>query len=277
VIASTVGIVLATLVACFAASVLAARRTAEHRPELVRTNVDGRLVPAVLGDALVAGTVAGSAAWVLVEVGFSNKVVGWRLPALLLVVSALWAAGRWDDLQGDERARGFSGHLAAARAGRLTGGIVKLVAGGATGLAAGAMVATGWAIVEVGVLVALTANLVNLLDRAPGRAGKIGLLGYSLPFFSGGAFVLFPVLGALVGCLPFDLKARAMLGDAGANPLGGALGLALGISLERPGRLVAIGVLVVLNALSEKYSFSRVIERVPPLRALDRLGRDGRK
>jgi hypothetical protein len=33
------------------------------------------------------------------------------------------------------------------------------------------------------------------------------------------------------------------------------------------------GVLVGLNLVSERVSFSRVIERVGPLRALDRLGR----
>jgi hypothetical protein len=38
----------------------------------------------------------------------------------------------------------------------------------------------------------------------------------------------------------------------------------------RAGALVAV---LALNLASEKVSFSRVIERTPPLRALDRLGR----
>jgi hypothetical protein len=83
------------------------------------------------------------------------------------------------------------------------------------------------------------------------------------------------LLGALAGCLSLDLSERAMLGDAGANPLGAVLGLGLGVTLETTGRLAAIALLVVLNAASEKWSFSRAIERVGWLRALDDIGRTG--
>jgi UDP-GlcNAc:undecaprenyl-phosphate GlcNAc-1-phosphate transferase len=277
VIERLVGVALVTFLSGWIAKLVAERRLANHDARLVRTNVDGRPVPAVLGDALCAGTLCGLAAWAIWEVAVVGAYLGRRPPALAVIVVALWAAGRWDDLQGDERPRGFGGHLAAARSGRLTGGIVKLLIGGLAGLAAGALVASGWAVVEIGALVALSANLLNLLDRAPGRAGKIGLLFAYVLMFLGDGLILVPLTGALIGCLVFDLRAHAMLGDAGANPLGGAVGLALGLSLDRPGRLVALGVLVLLNALSEKFSFSRAIERVGFLRAFDRLGRDVEK
>ena len=64
-----------------------------------------------------------------------------------------------------------------------------------------------------------------------------------------------------------------MLGDAGANPVGAALGLGLALTLDRPGRIVAIAALVVLTAASEVWSFSSVIERTPGLRVLDAAGR----
>jgi hypothetical protein len=67
-----------------------------------------------------------------------------------------------------------------------------------------------------------------------------------------------------------------MLGDAGANPLGGVLGLGLATALDGRGRVVAVLVLVLLNGLSERYSFSRAIERTPVLRQLDLLGRGKR-
>lgn len=245
---------------------------------LVRTNVDGRPVPAVLGGPLCLGAllalaalgVAGTAGWDVARHG--------RMPAALaVVIAALGAAGRWDDLRGDEAPRGFSGHLGAATGGRITGGMVKLVAGGAAGLVAGAILADGWAILETGLLVALTANLVNLLDRAPGRAGKAALLvAGPLIAFGDELWVVEAagMIGALAAVLPADLGARGMLGDAGANPLGGVLGLGLAVSLaDRPWRLAAIAVLLGLNLLSEKVSFSRAITRTPVLKQLDAWGR----
>jgi UDP-GlcNAc:undecaprenyl-phosphate/decaprenyl-phosphate GlcNAc-1-phosphate transferase len=81
--------------------------------------------------------------------------------------------------------------------------------------------------------------------------------------------------GGLAFLLGIDLDETAMLGDAGANPLGGVLGLGLGMSLEGVGLWAAVVVVIALNLASERWSFSKVIDRTPPLRALDRLGRRG--
>jgi hypothetical protein len=196
--------------------------------------------------------------------------------AVSVVVLVMTWAGGWDDRRGDERPRGFKGHLGAARSARLTGGIVKLVAGGAAGLLAGLLIAEGIAIVEVALLVALTANLINLLDRAPGRAAKVAILiavplvGFGEPVWGLAAA---GSLGALLGTLGYDLSERAMLGDAGANPLGAVLGLGLAAALDQKGRWIAVVVLLALNLASERWSFSKAIEKTPFLKALDRIGR----
>jgi UDP-GlcNAc:undecaprenyl-phosphate/decaprenyl-phosphate GlcNAc-1-phosphate transferase len=269
---------LASFLGYLVARVVAHLRLRRPPSALMRTNVDGHPVPAILGEPLCAGALTGLGAVALIG-RFEPEVSYPRLAgAAALVIGALAIAGRWDDRRGDERPRGFKGHLAAARSGRLTGGIVKLLAGGGVGLAAGAVVGSGWTIVETAALVALTANLVNLLDRAPGRAGKAALVAaIVLAIFGSTGWTLQAagMIGALSACLSHDLRGRAMLGDAGANPLGGMLGLGLAVSLDRPGRLATIGVLVVLNALSERYSFSRAIEQTPVLRWLDLLGRKG--
>lgn len=261
------------------ASIAGSIRVARPTPRLTRANVRGVPVPAILGEPLVAGLLAGAAIWLVAEAWASDGVAAAdrrAAAALAVVVVALFAAGRWDDLRGDERPRGFSGHIAAARGGRVTGGIVKLLGGGVAGLAAGAIVSSGRGVVEIAALVALTANVVNLLDRAPGRAAKVALIA-AVPIVVLGArswtFLGAGAIGAVLACLPLDLSEKAMLGDAGANPLGGVLGLALGLSLGEPARLVAVAVVLVLNAASERFSFSRVIQRTPPLRALDMLGR----
>lgn len=265
----SLSILFVALVGAVVAAVVAAGRVKSPPERLIRTNHAGRAVPAVLGDALCAGALVGvlvmalgtaiSEAW--------GPSYGRMLSATALVVAVLWAAGRWDDSRGDERPRGFSGHIGAARGGRVTGGLVKLVAGGLAGLAAGALVTPGWRALVTGAVIALAANFVNLLDRAPGRAGKVGLLVAlpmigSRPWLAGSA----ALLGALLACMFWDLREKGMLGDAGANPLGGVLGLGLAVSLDDTGRLVALAVLLALNLLSERYSFSRAIDATPVLR-----------
>ena len=64
-----------------------------------------------------------------------------------------------------------------------------------------------------------------------------------------------------------------MLGDTGANVLGGTLGLAVVLTTSPATRTVTLVVVAALNLLSERVSFSRVIDRTPPLRWLDDLGR----
>ena len=81
------------------------------------------------------------------------------------------------------------------------------------------------------VLVALCANLANLLDAAPGRATKVGAAAFVLLVIGVGvpAALVAPavVVGAALGLLLDDLREHLMLGDAGANALGAVLGLAI--------------------------------------------------
>jgi hypothetical protein len=64
-----------------------------------------------------------------------------------------------------------------------------------------------------------------------------------------------------------------MLGDAGANALGAMLGAAAARSLPRPARIGLLAGIIALTVASEKVSFTAFIERTPPLRRLDMLGR----
>ena len=235
-------------------------------------------MPAILGEAIVVGALVVLATMITAGLAGWEVAEGLRIPlALVVSVTVMAAAGRWDDLRGDERPRGFSGHLGALRSGRLTGGLVKIAAGGLAGAVAGVALSSDLrTIVEVTLLVALAANLVNLLDRAPGRAAKVWLV-VALPLFVWGPAVwaigASGVLGGVLRLLQWDLGERGMLGDMGANPLGAVLGLGLAVSLESSGRWVAIAALFALNALSEKVSFSKIIESNRILQKFDRIGR----
>ena len=248
-------------------------------PRLLRTNVSGVRVPAVLGLALAAAGLSGLG--VVLAVDQALEIVSVRVAlavAALLVIAG--GAGLADDLRGDESDRGFAGHLGAALRGRVTGGLIKIAGVGAAGLLAGWLLADGLDILVCALLVALAANFVNLLDRAPGRALKVCLL-VAVPLLvfgpGGWAAAASGAAGAGAGILPLDLRERGMLGDAGANALGATLGLGLFVALPTGGRVAALLVLATLTLASELWSFSAVIERVPWLRAADRWGRSGEK
>jgi UDP-GlcNAc:undecaprenyl-phosphate/decaprenyl-phosphate GlcNAc-1-phosphate transferase len=194
--------------------------------------------------------------------------------ATAIAVTTAAAVGVYDDLVGDTSSRGLAGHGAALASGRVTTGVVKVVALGVGGVTAGAVLRDGWHDVAVaGALVAGAANLANLLDLRPGRAIKASLVpaAAGLPGAAGG-----PVaagLGAALALLPDDLGERVMLGDSGAGALGAVLGVGAAASASSRGLRRMLAVVAALNIASEFISFSDVIERVPFLRTIDRIGR----
>jgi UDP-GlcNAc:undecaprenyl-phosphate/decaprenyl-phosphate GlcNAc-1-phosphate transferase len=126
------------------------------------------------------------------------------------------------------------------------------------------------------VLLAASSNVWNGLDVRAGRALK-AFVPAGIAFVAFAPFDDAPaVAGVLVATLvilTFDLRERAMLGDAGANVVGFAAGLALLEVLDGPWLLVAAAAAVVLNVVAETVTFSRAIAATPPLRWIDDLGR----
>ena len=65
-----------------------------------------------------------------------------------------------------------------------------------------------------------------------------------------------------------------MLGDTGANALGAALGTILVENSTAKQRALVLTGLVGLTLLSEKVSFTSIIESTPGLREIDAFGRE---
>jgi UDP-GlcNAc:undecaprenyl-phosphate GlcNAc-1-phosphate transferase len=264
-----VGVVIGALTAWVLG--LVASRVAPRR--LHRRNHAGRTVPVVLGVAMVPSFVL----VLLVTAAATPGTVGSLGIADLGAVLGLGAVGLLDDLYGGDP-RGLRGHLAALRRLRVTTGILKLIAGVGAGLAL-ALVIGDQALRVVGatILIAASTNVWNALDVLPGRALKWGALALVTVLAVGWtgrvALTAGVALGVTLGSLPHDLRERAMLGDAGSNPLGFLVGVGLATVLPTDGILLAAAVLVALQAAAETVTISRLIDAVPPIRWFDRLGR----
>lgn len=209
---------------------------------------------------------------------------GTGLPLLLTDRPAAWAvtaatlAGAVDDLGGRAPVKGLRGHLGALSNGELTTGTVKIAL-----LCTAGLTSIAWSdrrggrglgphTVAGAGLVAGGANLANLLDLRPGRALKVALV-CAAPSALRVRPAAAAAVGAALAVLPGDLAARSMLGDTGANPLGAAVATAAAQELSARGRWTALAVVAGLTLLSERVSFTSVIESTPVLRELDRWGR----
>lgn len=249
---------------------------------------------ALAGGALAAAFLPGSVLPIL------------SIAGLLAVIA--FCAGLVDDALGSSTSKGFRGHLGALARGRLTTGGLKLLSIGAASLVCGLSLGSvapwaqgGWlspvslaGAVLAGGAIALTANLMNLMDLRPGRALKAyvvlalagtvstgvmlvrgpadGILSASLPDTVALALYL---AGPALAVAPYDLGERAMLGDAGANPMGAVAGLMIVAGLPLWGLVAYTALVFALNIVSERVSFSRIIEGNAILRRIDRMGRSG--
>jgi UDP-N-acetylmuramyl pentapeptide phosphotransferase/UDP-N-acetylglucosamine-1-phosphate transferase len=252
---------------------LALLRPVLSHPALARENYRGHAIPTAAGLAAVVGVLGVEGAWALLDGRGVHHVY-------VLIVLAFGALGFVDDLLGGGAdGRGFTGHVRALAGGRLTTGGLKLFGGAAAALVACAAVdgdRVGRLLVDAA-LCALAANLANLFDRAPGRTLKVGTLVFVVLVAAATADERLAgvavAVGALLAVLPADLGEQVMLGDTGANPLGAVLALGLVIVGPPWSRVVALVVVLALNLVSERVSFSAVIDRAAPLRWVDRAGR----
>lgn len=249
---------------------------------LVRTNFRGREVAFPAGAVLIACSLVALAPLAVLDDRADLDLLDPELRRWAVYVLGVALLGLLDDALGrghaDNTARGWRGHARAVIGGRFSTGAIKAV--GALALAAYAASGRGQEgldyVVDLALLLLVT-NLFNLLDLRPGRAEKVFVAlvaGLCL-----GAWTMAPLelvgvfMGPVVVVAWFTLRERAMLGDTGSNLIGALAGVAMLETLGDTGRLIGLAVVVALTVYGEFRSISATIDRVPPLRALDSLGR----
>jgi UDP-GlcNAc:undecaprenyl-phosphate/decaprenyl-phosphate GlcNAc-1-phosphate transferase len=244
------------------------------RPPVV-TNHKGRPLPLSIGWALGAGYAVTSlnVGWDAFDKRAAAPIVWEEWLWLGVGMALVFAAGLFDDLQ-PSRTHGLGAHFAALARGRVTSGIVKLVAAVvAATIAVVATGAAGWNLALGIPLIAGVTNLCNLFDVAPGRALKFGFCFALVLTLVRSSTLPWATAAMTAALLPFDVHEKAMLGDAGANLLGFVLGYLLWARLSRVGMVIALAVVLLLHALAETVTLTRIIRATPPLRWLDDLWR----
>lgn len=233
-----------------------------------RPNYLGQQIPVAAGISFPLVLLISYLPYRYFHIDTSGILIGVILMALL---------GLIDDLLGNRDAMGFKGHIYSLLQGQLTTGGLKMLMGGMTALYAATYCSQVWYWWLINALIiALATNLINLLDLRPGRAIK-GFLIFLVPVLVLNGpinwWLLLPLLGIILAYFPFDLQARAMMGDTGSNVLGFVLGYYIANVPATGVKLGLLAILVALTLLSEKVSFSKIIEKVTLLSYIDQLGR----
>ncbi len=258
------------------------------RPQWEKENYRGRVVVAVSGVfiVLIEVLLIGNLYW-----AFSDSLHNTHAVAALMLVLAFGLLGWIDDTRAEKTGGGLKGHLGMAISeGAFSTGIVKLIGGVVVSFGAVivADVSDGLVgLVRSAAIVALGANLLNLLDRAPARSSKVAVLWFVALLVStavwGDSYSALHliwasgVVGASVGLAPSELMERHMQGDIGVNTTGAVLGFSTILVGSSVVEWIALIVLAALNLASERTSFSQVIANNSILDRFDRLGAEHRQ
>ena len=185
--------------------------------------------------------------------------------------------GILDDLIGNRDVSGLKGHFKSLFNGKLTTGGFKALFGGFVGLCISVGVSKDIVDIIINTLIiALSTNLMNLLDLRPGRAIKGYLFITVILFFTTLIYPKLLILLLLPSVLAYfnsDLKAKSMMGDAGSNVLGISIGIIVVLSYSFNIRISWLVFLIVIHLITEKYSLTKIIENNKFLNYIDKLGR----
>ena len=190
---------------------------------------------------------------------------------------SMFFAGILDDIIGNRDVSGLKGHFKSLLNGKLTTGGFKAFFGGFIGLVISIAISKNiYDIVINTLIIALSTNLMNLLDLRPGRAIKGYLVISIVLLFTLGEYtrnLLLLIFPNVIAYFNQDLKAKAMMGDTGSNVLGISIGILFVMGYSLKVRLIWLAFLIFIHILTEKYSLTKIIGSNKFLNFIDKLGR----
>lgn len=237
-------------------------------------NYKGKVIPQIGGIVFIPILLV--AILLLLLLGLEDYYVYMRYLALVM---SMGFVGVVDDLVGDIRTKGFVNHIKSILKGTMTTGFLKAF----IGFMVSCIISIGTTstyiefIVNV-LIISLFANTINLFDLRPGRAVKVFLiislilLASAIGRLTEAAPIIILNLAALL-YIRYDLKEICMLGDTGANILGITLGYYSALLMGINSKITLLALLVLMNAMSERLSISKIIKSSRMLSYLDSIGR----
>ena len=240
----------------------------------IRPNYKGEMIPVSMGIVFLPMIIINGIILAFFTVDFISLSC---LFIFIFGMMAMFFAGIIDDTIGNRDVSGLKGHFKSLFKGTLTTGGFKALFGGFVGLIISVSISKDIIDIVVNTLViALSTNLMNLFDLRPGRAIKVYLVIMITIFFTLSGYIqILPllILPNVLAYFNFDLKAKAMMGDAGSNVLGISIGILMVLGYTLKVRIVWLVFLVLIHLLTEKFSLTKIIEKNKVLNFIDRLGR----
>ena len=249
-----------------------------YKNEMIPVGMGIVFLPMIIINSIILGFVTLNNIWFVSSSNYNLNIV-WLLCLALYIFSmkAMFFAGALDDLIGNRNVSGLKGHFKSLFKGELTTGGFKALFGGFIGLVISIAISKNiYDIVINTLIIALSTNLMNLLDLRPGRAIKGYLLISIVLLFTLGEYtrnLLLLIFPNVIAYFNQDLKAKAMMGDTGSNVLGISIGILFAMGYPLKVRLIWLAFLIFIHILTEKYSLTKIIENNKFLNFIDKLGR----
>lgn len=247
----------------------------ERGGKLVK-NYKGQMIPQGIGIMFPIYTLLWYALYIVSAKNYYDNIL-----LIQFSVTALCMIGFFDDMLGARDVLGLKGHFKSLLKGRLTTGALKAIIGLLVAFIISLSLTSNLLETAVNTLIiALFTNFFNLLDLRPGRAIKVYifsflviLAGLNITHKAAAVLPFIPLAGSVAGYLPYDLKARCMMGDAGSNVLGISVGFLVVLTLSWHIKIAVLAFLIGIHIFTEKYSLTDLIKNNRLLNYLDNLGR----
>lgn len=179
--------------------------------------------------------------------------------AYLFGITAVAMMGFLDDILGSRDNPGLWHNLVPLAHGRLTTGGLKITGGFVVCFLVAFLTSGSWLDCVINTFIMFfLGSLMNWLDLQPGRALKgfvLFLAAIILIALGSVDYILIaPLAGAVFCYLLYDMRARALMGDAGANVLGFSLGFWAVFSLSLSARVAFLLFLAVVQFSTERFA-----------------------
>lgn len=241
---------------------------------IVRPNYKGDNIPVSMGIVFLPMIIINSTILLFATYEYYNLLY---LFMYIFGIISMFFAGILDDILGNRDVSGLKGHFKSLINGNLTTGGFKALFGGFIGIVISIGVSKNITDIIINTLIiALSTNLMNLLDLRPGRAIKVYILTMVGIFITLTGYIkLLPllILPNVLAYFNYDLKAKAMMGDTGSNVLGISIGILFVMGYSLQVRIAWLVFLLFIHILTEKYSLTKIIENNKVLNYIDKLGR----